>query len=57
MLTQKKKIINGTTGTRTGTELEHEQLVKGTVTSVNVKLEKKNKMQLIERLIGTAKRK
>ena len=40
MLTQ-KKIINGTTGTRTGTELEHEQLVKGTVTSVNAKLEKK----------------
>ena len=26
---------------RTGTELEHEQLVEGTVTSVNVKLEKK----------------
>ena len=40
---------------RTGTELEHEQLVKGMVTSVNVKLEKKNKMWLIECLIGTAK--
>ena len=26
-----KKIINGTTGTRTGMELEHEKLVKGTV--------------------------
>ena len=36
-------------------ELEHEQLVKGMVKSVNVKLEKKNKMRLIERLIGTAK--
>ena len=40
---------------RTGMELEHEQLVKRTVTSVNAKLEKKNKMWLIERLIGTAK--
>ena len=30
MLTQ--KILNGITGTRTGTELEHEQLVKGMVT-------------------------
>ena len=40
---------------RTGTEREHEQLVKGMVKSVNAKLEKKNKMQLIERLIGTAK--
>ena len=39
---------------RTGTELEYEQLVKGMVKSVNVKLEKKNKMQLIECLIGTA---
>ena len=36
-------------------ELEHEQLVKGMVTSVNAKLEKKNKMRLIGRLIGTAK--
>ena len=33
---------------RTGTELEHEQLVKGRVTSVNAKLEKKNKMRLID---------
>ena len=30
MLTQ--KILNGITGTRTGMELEHEQLVKGMVT-------------------------
>ena len=57
ILCQLKKIINGTTGTRTGMELEHEQLVKGTVTSVNEKLEKKNKMWFIEHLIGTAKRK
>ena len=28
---------------RTGMELEHEQLVKGMVTSVNAKLEKKTK--------------
>ena len=27
-----QKILNGITGTRTGTELEHEQLVKGMVT-------------------------
>ena len=40
---------------RTGMELEHEQLVKGRVKSVNAKLEKKNKMHLIECLIGTAK--
>ena len=38
-------------------ELEHEQLVKGMVKSVNAKLEKKNKMWLIERLIGTAEKK
>ena len=38
---------------RTGTELEHEQLVKG----VNkCKLEKKEKMLLVECLIGTEKR-
>ena len=49
------KNINGTTGTRTGMELEHEQLVKRMVKSVNAKLEKKNKMRLIERLIGSAK--
>ena len=37
---------------RTGTELEHEQLVKG----VNkCKLEKEKKMLLVERLIGTEK--
>ena len=37
---------------RTGMELEHEQLVKG----VNkCKLEKKIKMLLVERLIGTEK--
>ena len=27
-----KKILNGITGTKTGMELEHEQLVKGMVT-------------------------
>ena len=49
------KIINGTTEMRTGMELEHEQLVKERVKNVNAKLEKKNKMHLIEHLIGTAK--
>ena len=38
-------------------ELEHEQLVKGMVKVLNAKLEKKNKMRLIEHLIGTAKKK
>ena len=38
---------------RTGTELEHEQLVK----CVNkCELEKKKKILLVERLIGTEKR-
>ena len=38
---------------RTGTELEHERLVKG----VNkCELEKKEKMLLVEHLIGTEKR-
>ena len=38
---------------KTGTQLEHEQLVKG----VNkCELEKKKKMLLVERLIGTEKR-
>ena len=41
------KNINGTTVMRTGTELEHEQLVRGMVTSVNVKLEKKKKRSII----------
>ena len=39
---------------RTETELEHEQLVKGMVKSVNANW-KRNKMWLIECLIGTAK--
>ena len=37
---------------RTGTELEHEQLVKG----VNKCNWKRKKMLLVERLIGTEKR-
>ena len=43
-----KIIINGTTGMRTGTELEREQLVKGMVTSVNEKLEKKKKQNVVD---------
>ena len=39
---------------RTGMKLEHEQLVRRMV-KVLIELEKKNKMRLIERLIGTAK--
>ena len=39
------------TGTRTGMELEHEQLVKG----VN-KCELEKKILLVERLIGTEKK-
>ena len=38
---------------RTGMELEHEQLVKG----VNKKCELKKNILLVERLIGTEKRK
>ena len=39
---------------RTGTELEHEQLVKGVNKNVNWK---KKVILLVERLIGTEKRK
>ena len=37
------KNINGTTGTRTGTELEHEKLVRGMVKSVNANWKRKTK--------------